>query len=206
MLTQSEAMIKTHIFHEHRNAYISGNSGYQSICLQTWGHNFKGYWTILDLNNSLFEFSSITDISSDSINTLSWKQRIIQMKKERHQSQENSLLILHKRNKKDDTTPWLLRTKWSELFSKKNFKLIGLLMTENRQIYELFHIHSAKLGELSRAFDRIERQAEESLVNTCWNICSWLRSIQWNQLDRHPLERKQEKRSESVSVNHWKQF
>ena len=211
MLTQSEAVMKTHIFNEHRDARMSGNSGYQPTRLQTWGHSFKGYWTILDPNNNNFlsESSSVADVPSDAINTSSWEERMIQMEKDRQQIQENGLLILHERNKKDDTTPWLLRTKWPELFSGKNIKLIGetrLLTTENRQIYELFHIRSATLGELSRAFDRIVRRAEESLASTPWNICCWLRSVQRNQPDRRPFGRTQEERSERVYINHWKQF
>ena len=54
--------------------------------------------------------------------------------------QENNPLDTGTRNRKDDTTSWVLQAGWPALFSGTNIKLIGetrLLTVENRQLWEL---------------------------------------------------------------------
>src|SRR5436309_3435266 len=98
-----------------------------------------------------------------------WEERITRMEAERLHNQGNGQFEFHDRHKSDDTTPWLLRTKWPELFSGKNLKLIGETRQscmDNEYVVEAFDIKSEKLCMLAQAFDRIMGWAKESLDST----------------------------------------
>ena len=119
---------------------------------------------------------------------------MIVMESERLGRQENELVEIHARNKKDDTSPWLLFTKWPEVFEGKDIKLIAetrYLDTENRYVLELSRIDKSQLRVLNCAFDRVVSWAQESLASTNWNLCCWLRSPSRSEPSHQPFKQPQ---------------
>ena len=207
LLTQSESIAQNHVYNKHPDIRTSIQSGYRPVALQTWSvHCWKGYWTVIDPNS---QPSTAYEGSSDSAGTLTWEEQMLQMESERLQKQETELLELHARNKKDDTTPWLIRTQWPELFVGKNIKLIGatrLLNLGNMQVMRAYPVSRCKLRVLGRAFDKIMTWSLETLESTPWVIRSWLRSPQRSESDKRPFKRPLKLTSENRYIGHWKQF
>ncbi len=104
---------------------------------------------------------------------------------------------------------WLLRTKWPELFSKRNLFVInetGQLWSQNEQIMEISKINRGGLLTISRAFDQIIDWARESLAATPLSLCCWLRSPKRNKPDIRPFKRLLREISEARYISYWKQF
>ena len=152
------------------------------------------YWTVCDFMKDQFAFHSRV-ISNDASSML-WEEKMINEEAQRLQNQENNPLNVGPRNNKDDTTPWLLQTGWSTLFSEKNINIIGdtrNLIMENRQARELFsNINEKKSKMLGFTLDRVVTRALESLESTPGNILHWLRSPRRNEPDRRPFGKTQE--------------
>lgn len=179
-LTRGIKIIKTHVAKSHTIPRVSVLRAFHPVLLQTWlnSHRVK-YWTVVDSNVS-FSSIAVTEASTYGAiqsEPLMWGERMARMEAERLHNQGNGQLEFRDRHKSDDTTPWLLRTKWPELFSEKNLKLIGETRQscmDNEYVVEGFDIKSEKLCMLAQAFDRIMGWAKETLDSTPLSLRCWL--------------------------------
>ena len=87
--------------------------------------------------------------------SMTWKERMGQAESEQLQKLETNTMVLHAGNKKDDTTPRLIRTRWPELFAGKNIKLVGatrFLNPENTLVMKLSSVTQSQLKVLGGVF------------------------------------------------------
>jgi hypothetical protein len=208
--TQSKAIISRHIFDQHSDSLSQNREQhYESVALQSWSSGWRGgYWTVAD---SISSIHSLSDIAMDpSSNTqLTWEERMMEMESKRLQDQDNRFLQLGTKNQRDDTSPWLMFTKWPTIFEGKDIKLIGEtkdLNTTNRHVLEISLINITQLGVLSRAFDRIIEWALETLESTNWNLRCWLRSPSRSEPSHKQFSVPQSKVTVKRYCRYWKQF
>lgn len=171
--SRSEDVMKKHVFNSHQPLRTGREEAYESVSLQTWSTVWGArYWTVVDPNKTTS--SATSTVINGLIESGSWEERMAKIEQERLQEQENQILELHQRNGRDDTSPWLLFTKWPETFKGKDIKLIAetcQLNTENRRVLDLSKIDKPHLKVLSAAFDRIISWSLDSLSSTNWNLC-----------------------------------
>ena len=101
---------------------------WKSIWTSVTANLGTGVWNVLlERHQSwcLVRFQWWNSISWNGQIYCTWEERMIQQESRRIETQRDNSLELHLRNKKDDTTPWLLFTKWPNFFEGKNIKLIG---------------------------------------------------------------------------------
>lgn len=206
--SRSEDIIKKHVFNNHPSFRMCREEAYESVSLQTWSIVWSTrYWTVIDPDGVIPPVASV-DMNDALITSGSWEERMARMEQERLEDQENQILELHMRNGRDDTSPWLLFTKWPEIFKDRNIKLIAetcQLNTENRHVLELCKINKPCLKILSTAFDRIILWALDSLNSTNWNLCCWLRSPARNEPSHRPFKMLQNKTTLASYSRSWKQ-
>jgi hypothetical protein len=108
MLTVNEAHMRKHISNKHRSEHTLSNPGYRPASLQAWIHQGK-YCTVVDPNSS-FEPSAPCDPANldPSDGSIPWEERFARIEALRLEQQENNPLSTSARDRKDDTTPWLL--------------------------------------------------------------------------------------------------
>ena len=212
-LTMSPQVMRQHVYNEKIKLQEESPSlthpGVQPASLQTWSsRGWKGgYWTVIDPNSS-FDIPIDTNFVADKT-SLTWMERMIETEEQRLKAQEDLGFSQTQRNEKDDTSSWLIRTGWQEMFSGRDRILISdtrLFKSENRQVMELSEIHEAHLSVLSRAVDRIIEWGLDTLSSTPWGIRCWLRSAKRSEPDRRPFKKPQEKTTVVTYVRHWKQF
>ena len=91
------------------------------VNLLSWSRGITGYfWTISPLNITVSSSGSLRSTASSP----SWKQ-VAEQEHQRLMDQQTGLLAIHESNTKDDTTPWLNRTGWPQLFVAKDLKVLN---------------------------------------------------------------------------------
>jgi Orsellinic acid/F9775 biosynthesis cluster protein D len=209
MLTTSKSLMLQHVFKAHPAIQISDNPAYRKARIQSWTHRGK-YWAVRD-SNPLLPLAATGSLLSGDRSEISWEQQMSRTEADRLQSQvKNNLLNVSARNAKDDTTPWLLRTKWPVMFSGKDITIIRetrFLRIENKETQQLVStVREEWLRVLDTALDRIVKRATETLAHTPWPIRCWLRSPIRNDSDRRPFERTQEPSTEARYIGYWRQM
>lgn len=213
--TRSLDIVRNHVFNKHPTFRSSREDAYAQCLLQQWGPKLgRGYWIVeqtgppsasLDSSVAPDEPYSV-DMNESASPT--WEERMAGMETERLERQQRGLLELHPRNRKDDTSPWLLFTKWPEVFEGKDIVFIAetrYLATENPNVLELTRIDKSRLGVLGRAFDRIVSWGLESLATTNWNLCCWLRSPSRSEPNHKPFKLPQNASTVKRYSGYWKQ-
>ena len=105
---------------------------------------------------------------SESITTLTWEEAMIQKEKEWREAMHSRLLEFHARNRKDNTTPWLLFTKWGELLKDRDMKTIAetrYLNTENQEVVRLSPISKSRLCVGAS----LDSASSVSASTSCWS-------------------------------------
>ena len=205
-LSQNESLVRKHISLRHGDLPHSvRNTELKPVLLQSWGKGLGGgYWTVRA------ETALIIGSNMESAGTAcTWEEALVQREREHRQSRERQLLEFHASNKKDDTTPWLLFTKWSELFEGRDIRLIAetrFLNSSDREILEMSPISKPRLQVLSQCFDRILMWGLETLESTDWHICRWLRSPNRAECNPVPFRRPQNPGTLSRYSGYWKQL
>jgi hypothetical protein len=162
-----------------------------------------GYWTVA--TNSVVGSNEV-DVP---MVTCTWEEVMIQKERERSETLHSQLLEFHSRNRKDDTTPWLLFTKWPELFEGKDLKLIAetrYLNTDNRQVLTMSQVSKSQLRVVNHCFDRLLEWCLETLETMEWDICCWLRSPRRSECSHSPFKKPQQTSTLVRYRGYWKQL
>ena len=105
-----------------------------------WSRGISGYFWIVSLSEPEFEPDLLCRPQQLVPNMPAWK-RLAEVESRRLTDQQARLLVIHESNEKDDTTPWLNRTKWPKLFAGKDLKVRALYFLEitlTREAYRLY--------------------------------------------------------------------
>ena len=131
-LSRCDDVVRKHVVQRHMDISFSlRNVNRTRVKLQSWGIRWqRGYWTV-ELNTAGGAASPLVNDSTESgsITTLTWEEAMIKKEKEWREAMHSRLLEFYTGNRKDDMTPWLLFTKWSELFKDRDVKTIARLDT-----------------------------------------------------------------------------
>ena len=212
-LSRSEEMVRRHVVQRHMDIPPSRRNVDQTrVKLQSWGVRWqRGYWTV-ELANTAGGATSLPlndSMESGSITTLTWEEAMIQKEKERREAMHSRLLEFHARNRMDDTTPWLLFTKWGELFKDREVKTIAetrYLNTENQEVVRISPITKSQLRVVSLGFDKLLRWSLETLETTDWNTCRWLRSPRRSECSHKPFRKPLQTATLVRYAGYWKQL
>lgn len=91
-------------------------------------------------------------LNDEMMKSITWEEEMIQKEKECRESQRIQLLEFHAQNKRDDIMPWLLFTKWPELFKGKDIKTITetrFLNTNAKEILDMYQVSKSQLQTVS---------------------------------------------------------
>jgi len=119
-LSQKRELIEKHFRQDHKaDGEIVCTP--EKVSLQQWCRMGNiAYWTTMDTDH-------MTEPIPHKISERepSWEERMEKMERERLQRQKDGTMRMNERSHQDDMTPWLLRTKWPEMFQNKNLEVIG---------------------------------------------------------------------------------
>lgn len=154
--------------------------------MQQWVLKGKGvkYWIV----DSGVTMLPATVVPED--HEMSWEDRIVWAERDRLLRQDDNMVKVTDRNMIDDTTPWLLRTKWPQTFVNKDLRLIGRtrysdLDTQTRLMFPEWSVIRTRL--IASEFDKILRRARVTLSQTSHSLRMWLRSVKRNDPDQRPF-------------------
>jgi len=216
-LSQSEEMIRRHVIQKHMDIPPSRRNVSQTrVKLQSWGIRWqRGYWTVEIESDTIGGRAAATAASTQNVNdsteseAITWEEAMIQRAKERRKAMHSQLLEFHAGNRKDDTTPWILFTKWGELFKDRDMKTIAetrYLNTKNQEVVRISPISKSRLRVVSLGFDKLLAWSLETLETTEWNICHWLRSPRQSEYSPKPFRKPQETATLVRYSGYWKQL
>ena len=200
MVSKTTARVKTHARAEHPE-HEDHEVPWKSVSLQQWFPTRKVvYWTVR-VPQSL---SGLPTLEATS-----WEARMEQSESERLRRQRDSLLVVSQNTLVDDTTPWLLRTKWPQMFSGRDLKIIGRtryrkLDTDLQGMFPNCPEKHVRL--LDSLFDELVKREKETLQTTPGSLCRWLRSTHRSEPDRRPFKLLQDRKTERTYIGRWKQF
>ena len=128
-LSKNEDTLNRHFRTEHRNQVGEEDrhrniKRWEMVKVQQWVLSGKGskYWIVAG-GMEMLRMSTNLDIQNNE--GVSWEVRMEQMETERLSSHNDGVITVTDRNNIDDTTPWLLHTKWPQIFAAKDLRLIG---------------------------------------------------------------------------------
>lgn len=192
----------------HLNTH-GGACGPREVSFQRWSLSHGNGLSWVVVMPTAAEGGSTVTPASPLINFVDRQDRL-EAARRRQQEEMREKLRVTDRNKKDDTSPWLLHTKWPKKFDGKAIKTISmtrlLVPPDPRATRTSSCITPSNLKTLSRAFDQIMARCFETLESTSPETLRWLRSPQAMEADWRTFKRLQEVRSETRYINYWKQF
>jgi hypothetical protein len=131
------------------------------------------------------------------------------MELNRLKDQDDGLMIMNERNLQDDTTPWLLRTHWPQMFRDKDLIIIGRsrypeLVPPVKDMFKRWK--GKRIQILTWGFEKALARAKESLAVTSTVMCCWLRSVKRMEPDPRPFKLVQKEATERRYTQLWKHF
>jgi len=199
MKTVSLPVIRQHRYDEHRE--VGNQINWSTVSLQRWCRveNSK-YWVVKAIETPSGEVTS--DLGS-------WTERMKKMEADRLNQLMRKELEVTDRSNVDDTTSWLIYTKWSEMFKGKNIYDIGRLRYETlaRDLERKFKRWTGRrMAYLGTSVDIIISRSKETLASTPSGIRMWLRSVRRLEQEARPFKLVQKVSTEKQYVRYWKQF
>ena len=216
-LSRSDKVVRKHVLQRHMDIPPPRrNVDRTRVKLQSWGVRWqRGYWTV-ELNTAgggvaaaVASSRNVNVNDSTESEPITWEKAMIHKEKERREAMHSRLLEFHARNEKDDTTPWLLFTKWGELFKDREVKTIAetrYLNTENQEVIGMSLISKSQLRLVHLGFDKLLTWSLETLETTEWNMCHWLRSPRQSEYSPKPFRKPQETATLVRYSGYWKQL
>jgi Orsellinic acid/F9775 biosynthesis cluster protein D len=215
-LTRNQNSIRRHTAKNHKESrpgLDSSEKQWQSVKAQQWVRSWSGakYWIVradtplsTPINGDVIVLDNVTSPKS-----MSWEDRMEQLERDRLQKQNSDMMRVTCRNDIDDTTPWLLRTKWPQTFHQKNLRLLGRtrysdLDRETRAMFP--HWTECRTRLIATEFNKVVIRAVLTLDQTSQSLCSWLRSSRRNEPSRRPFCHLQRRGMEQKYASQWKQF
>jgi hypothetical protein len=206
---------KSHLEFTHSSLDSGIHSRWRSVKVQQWMPKGKGshYWIV----NSGVDPGAVQERDDDDAGegadgvdgNLSWEDRAERLEKARLRKQKRERTMMTAKNNADDTTPWLLRTKWPQTFANKSLRLIGRtrysdLDAQTQMMFPDWTDRRTRL--IGFEFDKVMARAQTTLVRTSDSLCCWLQSSRRNQPSHRPFRRLQMRSTDKRYSMTWKQF
>jgi hypothetical protein len=166
--------MQRHARQNHQLSIPDSKVYWSPVKVQQWVPSGKGvkYWIVRvgpDVS------SGSVDGVEDGVKEKQWAYRILESEPERLQDGDQGRVG----NNADDTTPWLLYTKWHETFAGKSLALIvGARynnLDQDPRLQSMFPDWSSRRTKLiSSEFDKVVIRAVSTLDSTSNSFCHWV--------------------------------
>ena len=214
LVTKSDETIRRHVVKTHPETQLSSSVGsttwWRHVKVQQWVAKGKAakYW-IVGTGMEVPNLSSISADPQESLEELPWEDRMERMERARLSKQDQDRMVMTDGKDADDTTPWLLRTKWPQTFAGKSLRLIGRtrysdLDPQTRTMFPDWTDRRTKL--IGFEFDKVVMRARSTLILTSDSLCCWLQSSRRNEPSRRPFRTLQRRGTDQKYSLTWKQF
>jgi len=212
-ITKNDQMIRRHIRKSHgESLFLGSKMEWRAVKVQQWVATGKAakYWIVgtgLEVASLSLPLTS-TDYQ-EPLKGLSWEDRMERTEMVRLSKQDRDRIVMTDAKDVDDTTPWLLRTKWPQIFGGKSLRLIGRtryseLDPQTRTMFPDWTDRRTKL--IGFEFDRVVMRARSTLILTSDSLRLWLQSSRRNEPSRRPFRTLQRRGTDRKYGLTWKQF
>ena len=132
-ISRSKVMMRRHEHPEPNPLIVDSNASqqWQLVKVQHWTTSGKGsrYWIVKsDVDIRAISNAHRNDGGNEdcSIEALLWEDRMERVEQARLRKQDRDRMAMTNGKNADDTTPWLLRTKWPQTFAGKSLTHISV--------------------------------------------------------------------------------